>query len=96
MKKINISIKDFDFSNVFLFNSIKKLLKYTRLNNYIINLIDNKLSPHSLIHNLNLVEFGNLKIYIKTNLISKFIQFLISLASILILFIYKKNKCFYF
>ena len=41
-KKTVISAKYFNFSNVFFLDSTVELLKYTRINNYLINLLDDK------------------------------------------------------
>ena len=73
IKKINISIKYFDFINVFLFDSTIKLLEYTNINNYPINLVDNIQLAHSLIYSLLLVKLETLKIIPKSNLASRFI-----------------------
>lgn len=41
MLEITICANYSDFDNIFLFNSIVKLLKYISIDNYFINLIDN-------------------------------------------------------
>lgn len=50
-----------------------KLPKFTNINNYIINLIENKQILYNLIYNLGLIELEILKIYIKIDLTNKFI-----------------------
>ena len=42
MKNIIISIKYLDFTNIFKFKSIIKLLKYISINNYSIERVNNK------------------------------------------------------
>ena len=51
-KKIGISIKYSNFSNVFFSESTAKLLEYTRMNNHSNNLLDNKQSLYGLIYSL--------------------------------------------
>lgn len=42
IKKINIPTKYSNFANVYLSNFVVKLLYHTSINNYLINLVDNK------------------------------------------------------
>ena len=42
MEKITILAKYSDFTNIFLFNSIVKLLKYSKIINYFIQQVNNK------------------------------------------------------
>ena len=64
-----------------------KLLEYDRINNYLINLLDNKQQFYSPIYSLKLVKLKILKTYIKTNLTSSFIKLFKSFSRNLILFI---------
>lgn len=41
-KQVTILIKDLNYVNIFLFNYKIELLKYTNINNYSINLVDDK------------------------------------------------------
>ena len=68
-----------------------ELSKHTIINNHFINLIDDKQSSYGLIYNLRLMELKILKTYIKTNLANGFIYSSKLLASILILFIHRKD-----
>ena len=91
-KKTGIPTKYSNFSNVFFSDSVVELPEYTRNNNHLINLLDNKQLSYSLIYSLGLVELKILETYIKTNLASNFIRPSKSLASIAILFVQKKNN----
>ena len=51
-----------DYSNFFSVKNAIKLLKYIRINHYIIKLEENKLSFFGLIYNLELVKLKTLKI----------------------------------
>ena len=79
----------------FLFDIIVKIFKYISINNYFIELVNNKWLFYTLIYNLGLIWSKTLKIYIKLNLISKFVKFFKLLVSNLILFIRKKDRDFY-
>lgn len=68
-----------------------KLLEHTKINNYAINLIDDKLLLYRLIYSLKLVELKTLKIYIKNNLANGFIKPLKLSLIALILFIKKPD-----
>ena len=72
---IIILIKYFNNSNILKKIYIIKLFKYTRINNYIIQLKKNKELFFRLIYILKLINSKLLKIYIKTNFINKFIRF---------------------
>ena len=86
---INVEIftKYFNIFDIFSSNSKVELLKYTKINNYFINLLNNKQATYSLIYNLKLVELEILKIYIKANLVSTFIKCFNFSANALILFV---------
>ena len=64
-----------------------KLLEYTKINDYSIDLLNNKQIPYSPIYGLGLIELEMLKTYIKTNLASGFIKTSKSLTKVLILFV---------
>ena len=90
-KETGISAEYSNFSNVFSSDSTAKLPEYTRINNHLINLLDNKQSPYGLIYSLGPVELETLKTYIKTNLASSFIRHSKCLSDALILFVQKKD-----
>lgn len=94
MKKITIPTKYLDIISVFLSHFVVNLPEYTSINNYSINLIDNKKLSYSLIYNLKLVDLGYLRIYIKNNLANRYIKLFKFFIIILILFVYKKNRNF--
>lgn len=73
IEEINISTKYFNFNNVFLFDFRAKLSKNTSINNYSINLVDDKLLPYCPIYSLRIVKLETLKSYIKINLVTRFI-----------------------
>lgn len=87
VKNIIILTTYFDFTNIFLCDFIAELLKYININNYSINLVDNKQLPNNLIYSKQPVKLEILKAYIKTNLIKRFIQSFNLLISTLILFV---------
>lgn len=70
---IAIYFKCTDFVDIFSPVLIMKLIEYTRINNYVIELINSKQTFYELIHNLELVMLETLKTYIKTNLVNKVI-----------------------
>ena len=72
-----------------------ELLKYIRINNYIIKLKKGKQLFFNPIYSLRLVELKILKIYIKTNLTNIFIQLFKFLVKVFIFFNQKLNKNFY-
>lgn len=75
-----------DFANVFSSHLIVELLKPSRINGYIIGLIDGIQPPYEPIKSLKLVEMETSIIYIKTSLAINFIRPFKSLVDILILF----------
>ena len=90
-KKTRIFTKYSNFSNVFFSDFVAKLLEHTRINNHLINLLDNKQPLYITIYSLGLVELELLKTYIKTNLASGFIKLFKCRAGVLILFVQKKD-----
>ena len=63
-----------DYSNIFSAKNIPKLLKYTKKNDYTIELEKSKQSIFKPIQSLDPVELEMLKIYIETKLANSFIQ----------------------
>ena len=55
-KKLRTPTKYFDSANIFSSNSMTKLLKYTKINNHLINLLHNKQLLYSSIYNLWLIK----------------------------------------
>ena len=91
IEKVTIPSKYADYTDVFPPNSAAKLIKYSGINNYTINLIDNKQPFYSPIYSLGPVELEILKSYIETNLANGFIIPSHSPAGALIVFIRNKN-----
>ena len=91
-KETGISAKYSDFSNIFSSDFPAKLLKHNRINDYPINLLDNKQPPYGPIYSLGLMELETLKTYIETNFVSGFIRPSNSSVGAQILFIQKKNR----
>lgn len=81
-----------DFADVFFKDLEAKLQKYTRINNYIINLIIRQQPFYKPIYSLGPMKLKTLKIYIETNLVHGFIKPLKSPAGAPILFIKKSDK----
>lgn len=69
-----ISTKYFNISDIYSLNSAIKLSEYTRVNYYVINLLNIQQLLYSLIYSLKQVELKTLKIYFKANLASSFIK----------------------
>ena len=95
IKKVTISSKYADYTDIFSPDSAAKLPKHIGMNNHSIDLIDDKQPPYSLIYSLGLMELKTLKTYIETNLANNFIRPFKSPASNLILFIHKKDGSFW-
>lgn len=76
-----------DFVNVFSPNLVAELSNYTRINNYVIGLINGKQPLYEPIYSLGPVKLKTLKTYIKTNLANSFIRSSKLSASTPILFI---------
>lgn len=81
-----------DFVDVFFLNLVTKLLKLTRINNYPIDLVENKQPSYGTIYSLRLMKSETLKTYSKTNLANNIIRFSKSLANTFIFFVLKPNK----
>ena len=91
VKKVTISPKYTDYTNVFSPDSATELPEHTGINNHPINLIDDKQPPYGPIYSLGPVELETLKTYIETNLANGFIRPSKSPAGAPILFIRKKD-----
>ena len=91
VEEIIIPSEYVDYTNVFSPDSAAKLPEPTGINNYPIDLIDDKQPPYGLIYRLGPVELETLKTYIKTNLANGFIRPSKLPAGALILFIHKKD-----
>ena len=64
-----------DFADVFSLDLVSELPKYTKINNYAIELVKNcQQSPYGPIYNLGPVELETLKAYIEINLANDFIR----------------------
>ena len=70
---IKVIIKYLNYSNIFSAKNILKLLKYTKINDYIIKLEEDKQLFFGLNYYLGLMELEILKTYIKINLANYFI-----------------------
>ena len=86
-----IPVEYSNFFNVFFSDSAAELPEHTGINDYLINLLDNKQLPYSPIYSLRLVELKTLKTYIKVNLASSFIRSFKSPSGVPILFVRKKD-----
>ena len=73
-KETGIPAKYSDFSNVFFSDSAAELSEHTRINDYFINLLDDKQVPYGPIYSLGPVELEILKTYIEANLARSFIR----------------------
>ena len=73
-------------------NELTKMLFKQNYENHVINLIENKKSSYMLLYNLSQIELTKLRRYLNNVLIKKWIKFSISLASVSILFVFKKDK----
>lgn len=91
MKEITVPTEYSNFTNIFFSNFAAKLLEYIEINNHSINLKKDKQPLQKLIYSLRSMKLEILKTYIEINLANNFIRLLKLLASIPILFIYKKD-----
>ena len=91
-KETRISAKYSDYSNVFSSDSAAELPEYTRINNPLIDLLDNKQLLYSLIYSLELVGLEMLTNYIEANIASSFIKLSQFLATVIIPFVQKKHS----
>lgn len=84
---MKISTKYSNLLDIFSLDSAAEMLKYTKINDHPINLLEDKKLPYSLVYSLEPVELKTLKTYIEANLASSFIGSFKSSTSILILFV---------
>lgn len=73
IEKMIVSPEYSDYANGFLEAFTTELPKHIGINDYSINLVDNKQPLHGLIYSLKPVKLKTLKTYIKTNLVNGFI-----------------------
>ena len=86
--------KYIDFADIFSLDLASELLKYIKINNYAIKLVDGQQPPYKPIYNLETVKLETLNIYIETNLANKFIRLSKSSAYAPILFNRKSDSFF--
>lgn len=72
-----------DFINVFSSDFVAKLLKYSRINHYLINLVNSQQFLCRPIYSIELIKLKTLKTYINTNLTNNFIRLSKSLINVL-------------
>ena len=89
---IKVSSKYADFANIFLPKLTEKLLKYIKMNNHIIELIDDQQALYSPIYSLGFVKLKTLKTYIENNLANNFIRPSKSSARVFIFFNKKLDR----
>ena len=89
-------VEYFNYSNVFLAENTTEIPKYTRINDYIIKLKEDKQLLFGPIYSLRSIELEILKTYIQTNLANSFIEFSKFFARVLIIFIKSQIKVFAF
>ena len=92
IQEVTISSEYADYTNVFLPDSEAELPEHTGINDYPIDLIDDKQPLYGPIYSLRPMKLETLKTYIKTNLANGFIRPSKSPAGDPILFIQKKNS----
>ena len=86
-EKTGIFTEYSDFSNIFSSDPAAELLEHNKINDYPINLLNDKQPPYSPIYSLGPVELETIKTYIEANLAGSFIRTFKSLADTLILFV---------
>lgn len=62
------------FADVFSKNLVTELLKYTKINNHIMYLVEDHQSPYRLIYDIRSVKVETLKTYMKINVANGFIR----------------------
>lgn len=93
---VQVRSKYADFVDVFSLKFVIELSKYTRINNYLIELVDNLQFRKSLIYNEGLLEQEMLTTYMKNNQASNNIRPFKSLARALIFFDKKSDRSLQF
>ena len=91
-KETRIPTEYSDISDVFSSDSVAELPEHTGINDYPINLQDDKQLPYGPIYSLRQVELETLKTYIEANLASGFIRPSKSSSGTPILFVQKKDS----
>ena len=86
-EKTEILAEYSNFSDIFLLDSVEELPEHTRINDYSINLLNNKQLTYGSIYSLRPMELEILKTYIKVNLDKGFIRPSKSFAATPILFV---------
>ena len=81
-----------DFAEIFSLKLIAESLKYTKINNHAIKLVNDWQSLYNLIYSLGPMELEILKTYIKNNLASNFIKPFKFLTRALIFFDKKSDE----
>ena len=81
-----------NFVDVFLPKLVAKLLKYIKIKNHAIKLIDDEQSLYGPIYSLRLGELETLKTYIENNLANGFIRSSKSFVEALIFFDKKQDR----
>lgn len=81
-----------NFANVFFLELTVALPEYTKINNHVINLVNNKQQSYRLIYSLKSMQLETLKVYIETKLVNNFIRPFKSFANTPILFIWKLDN----
>ena len=93
--KNGIFAEYFNFFNIFFSDSVLKLQKHIKINNHFINLLNDKQLSYGFIFSIELIKLEMFKTYIQGNSTNSFIRLFKFFASILILFIKKKDISFY-
>ena len=92
VKEVIIPSEYADYTNVFSPNSAAELLEHTGITDQLIDLINDKQPPYSLIYSLGPMELKTLKTYIEINLPNGFIRLSKSPTGAPILLIRNKNS----
>lgn len=91
-----VSSKDTDFVDIFSLKFASGISKHTKINNYLINLVDGEQLFYRPIYNLVTVELQILETYIETYPSNNFIQAFKLFSGAVILFIQKLDDNFQF
>ena len=73
-------------------NKLAEMLLKQNYKNYAIDLIENKKPSYMLLYNLFQIQLTKLRRYLNNVLIKKWIKFSVSLASVSIFFVFKKDE----
>lgn len=88
---VTVPIEYFDFADIFSPESVAEPPEHTKINDHLIELIDNWQPSYGPIYNLGPVELETLKTYIKANLANGFTCLSKSLIGAPILFVWKPD-----